>query len=60
MTNIQPNGELMRKAVKHISEERKYNPGRKLQQLLDEAAMKFNLSPMQVEYLANFLRKSYE
>jgi hypothetical protein len=57
MTTIQPEGELIRKAVKWISEERRFDPSVKLQKLIEDAALKFNLSPMEVEYLFNFLRK---
>jgi len=57
MTTIQPDGELIRKAVKWISEERQADPSKKDQQLIQEAAMQFNLSPLEVEYLSKFLRK---
>jgi hypothetical protein len=57
MTTIQPEGEDLRKAVKWISEERQYGPKRKLPKLIEEACFKFNLSPMDAEYLAKFLRK---
>ena len=55
MSTIQPEGEDLRKAVKWISEERKYEPQRKLAKLIEEACFKFNLSPMDAEYLAKFL-----
>ena len=57
MSTIQPEGEDLRKAVKWISEERKYGPEKKAVKLIEEACLKFNLSPMDAEYLANFLRK---
>ena len=57
MTTIQPEGEDLRKAVKWISEERKYGPQRKLAKLIEEACFKFNLSPMDAEYLAKFLKQ---
>ena len=56
MTTIQPDGEMIRKAVKWISDERLSDPLKKHQQLIDDAAMHFNLSPMEVEYLNNFLK----
>ena len=56
MTTIQPDGEMIRKAVKWISEERQSDQSKKHQQLIEEAAIRFNLSPMEVEYLNNFLR----
>ena len=52
--SIQPEGELLRKAVKWVSEERTYNPEKKLKALVDEACMKFNLSPKEAEYLFRF------
>jgi hypothetical protein len=57
MTTIQPEGEDLRKAVKWISEERKYGPKRKLAKLIEEACFKFNLSPMDAEYLSMFYRQ---
>ena len=56
MTTIQPDGEMIRKAVKWISEERQTDQSKKHQQMIEEAAIRFNLSPMEVEYLSNFLR----
>jgi len=57
MTTIQPEGEDLRKAVKWISEERKFGAEKKTVQLIEEACVKFNLSPMDAEYLAKFLQK---
>ena len=57
MSTIQPEGEDLRKAVKWISEERKYGPAKKDSKLIEEACFKFNLSPMDAEYLAKFLIK---
>ena len=45
MTTIQPKGENLRKAVKWISEEHQYNPDRKYRSIIEEACLKFNLSP---------------
>ena len=56
MTTVQPEGEDLRKAVKWISEERKYNPEAKPKKLIEEACLKFDLSPMAAEYLLNFLK----
>ena len=57
MTTVQPEGEDLRKAVKWISEERKFNPGTQTSKLIEEACLKFDLSPMDAEYLSNFLKK---
>ena len=51
MTTIQPKGENLRKAVKWISEERQYDPERNHRSIIEEACLKFNLSPAEAEYL---------
>jgi hypothetical protein len=56
MTTIQPDGEMIRKAVKWISEERQTDQSKKHQQMIEEAAIRFNLSPMEVEYLDRLTR----
>ena len=56
MTTVQPEGEDLRKAVKWISDERQYGDPKTLLQLIEEAGLKFDLSPMAVEYLVNFFR----
>jgi hypothetical protein len=60
MTTVQPEGENLRKAVKWISEEHKYNPGSKLAKLIEEACLKFDLSPMAAEYLLEMLKQKKE
>jgi hypothetical protein len=57
MTTVQPEGEDMRKAFKWISEEHKYNPGAKLSKLIEEACLKFDLSPLDAEYLLKMLKQ---
>jgi len=55
---IQPKGEDLRKAVRWVSEERKYNPEKKLKALIEEACLKFDLSPMDADFLLrNLLKK---
>ncbi len=56
--SVQPEGEDVRKAVKWISEERKTNPGKKLTPLMDEAGMKFNLSPADMEFIRRYVKKA--
>jgi hypothetical protein len=56
MTTVQPEGEDLRKAVKWISEERKYDPDAKTSKLIEEACLKFDLSPMDAEYLLKMLK----
>jgi hypothetical protein len=57
MTTIQPDGEMIRKAVKWISEERQADQSKNHQQMIEAAALRFNLSPMEVEYLNNLLKR---
>ncbi len=57
MTTVQPEGEDLRKAVKWISDERQYGAAKTLLKLIEEAGLKFNLSPLDQEYLTNFFRK---
>ena len=53
--SIQPKGEDLRKAVKWVSEERKFNPGKKSKTLIEEACMKFDLSPKDADFLLRYL-----
>jgi hypothetical protein len=55
--SIQPKGEDLRKAVKWVSEERKYNKEKELKALIEEACLKFNLSPIDADFLLRTLLK---
>jgi len=55
--SIQPKGEDLRRAVKWVSEERKYNPEKEQKALIQEACVKFDLSPLDADFL---LRKLLE
>jgi hypothetical protein len=57
MPTIMPQGEDLRKAVKWISEERQSRPQRKLAKLVEEASVKFDLSPVDGEYLFKFFKE---
>ena len=57
MTTIIPQGEDIRKAVKWISEERQSSPARKLAKLVEEACVKFDLSPADGEFLFTFFKE---
>jgi hypothetical protein len=57
MPTIMPQGEDLRKAVKWISEERQGSPERKLAKLVEEASIKFDLSPADGEFLFKFFRE---
>lgn len=51
MPTIVPTGENLRRAVKWISEQRQERPDEKLSKLVDEAALRFDLSPADQEFL---------
>ena len=55
--SIQPDGEDLRKAVKWVSEERTYSPEKSLRALVEEAGLKFNLSPKDAAFLEKFIMK---
>jgi hypothetical protein len=57
MPTIMPQGEDIRKAVKWISEERQSHPGKKIAKLVEEASVKFDLSPADGEFLFKFFRE---
>lgn len=56
MTAILPEGESMRRAVRWISQEHAERPDTPLAKLLDEAMLRFDLSPIQCERLVEFYR----
>ncbi len=58
MSTIMPEGESLRKAVKWISQERQDNPEKKTSKLIDEAGLRFNLTPNEAEYLMRFYKKN--
>lgn len=55
--SIQPQGDDLRKAVKWISEERKFNPDKAVGELIREASAQFDLSPKDAEFLDRFVRE---
>ena len=57
MSTIQPEGETIRKAVKWISDEHTYDHTKKIKQLIESAAIKFNLSPKETDYLVRFFKE---
>jgi hypothetical protein len=52
-----PEGDDLRKAVKWISEERNENTDKKISDLVDDAALRFDLSPKESETLMRLLKK---
>jgi hypothetical protein len=57
MSTVMPQGEEIRKAVKWISDMRSDKPAADPRKLLDEACLKFNLSPLEAEYLAKWVKE---
>ncbi|HPC73394.1 MAG TPA: hypothetical protein P5551_07780 [Syntrophales bacterium] len=57
MASTLPEGEEIRKAIKWISEMRETRTDRKLSKLVEEAALKFDLSPQQTDFLYNFFTR---
>lgn len=53
--SVEPQGEHVRKAVKFVSAERKYSTEKTVKQLVDEACLKFDLSPKEAGYVTRFL-----
>ncbi len=58
MTNIMPEGEDIRKAVRWISAELEENARQSLQKLVNDAVTRFDLSPKEAEFLMGFYKKS--
>ena len=54
--NIQPQGEDLRKAVQWVSDERKSNPKKKVQTIIEEACIKFDLAPVDADFLLRNFR----
>jgi hypothetical protein len=52
-----PQGEDLRKAVKWISEERQSSPAKNIAKLVEEASVKFDLSPADGEFLFKFFKE---
>ena len=55
--SIEPQGENLRKAVKWISEERTCKPSADLKKLVENASIKYNLSPKDEDFLLRFEHK---
>jgi hypothetical protein len=55
--SIQPKGDHIRNAVKWVSEERTDHPGKPLNEILEKASVRFNLSPLEVDWLERFIKE---
>ena len=60
MTEALPKGEDLRRAVKWVSANLKENLGQLVQLLVQEAIFKFDLSPMDADFLIRFYSEGKE
>jgi hypothetical protein len=60
MHDILPEGEDLRRAVKWVSGNLQEVPGKPIEQLVQEATFKFDLSPKDAEFLMHFFRQRKE
>ena len=56
MSNILPEGENIRRAVKWISGRLQDNPNETVQKLINDATIRFDLSPKDGEFLIRFYK----
>ncbi|MDJ0856748.1 MAG: hypothetical protein QNI88_16185 [Desulfobacterales bacterium] len=54
--SIQPKGDPIRNAVRWISDERQHGEVTNLNRLVEQAAVRFNLNPKDVEYLLRLVK----
>jgi len=54
---VVPQGEALRSALKWLSERRREDPRAARAKLVDEAALRFDLSPMETEFLLTSWRE---
>ena len=52
--SIQPQGEEVRKAVKWVAEQIEYESRKPLARILEQAGLRFDLSPLEMEFLQRF------
>ena len=55
MTTIMPNSDRMKKAVQYVSEQRQAEPEKTPKKIVNEATLKFDLTPSECEFLAKFV-----
>jgi hypothetical protein len=58
MTEVMPKGENVRRAVRWISENLKENANQSLKKLINDAILRFDLSPGDSEFLINFYKEN--
>ena len=57
MMTITPKGEDLRKAVKWLSDKKGIHPEKNLSDLIQQACIKFDLSPLDAEFLSRVMRQ---
>ena len=60
MATIVPKGENIRRAIKWISDSRVDDENKSISKLIQEAGLKFNLSPNEEVFLVNFYKENKE
>jgi hypothetical protein len=60
MNDTLPKGEDLRRAVKWVSANLQEDPGQPFQPLVQEAIFKFDLSPMDADFLLRFYAENKE
>jgi hypothetical protein len=60
MSTLLPRGEKLRRALRWISQQRQEPPERPLGPLLNEATLRFDLTPKESEFLISFYREVRE
>jgi len=58
MATIIPEGEKVKQALRWISQERESEKGGNLAGLISNASIRFNLSPMEEDFLYSFFREN--
>jgi len=58
MATVMPEGERIRRAVKWISAQLTEHPEKSPQSFLNDAVMRFDLSPKEADFLLDFYRKA--
>ena len=58
MTTVMPEGEAIRRAVKWIASMHADNPGSQPSQFVSEAILRFDLSPLESDFLVRFYKES--
>ncbi len=57
MTTILPEGEDLRKATRWITDARDVYPQKPITELIEEACLKYDLSPLDAEFVERFVRE---